>query len=80
MPTPSRLCSHRTSTAPMAHASRYQNRRRAVRLRGEGQAGGASCEQAAARRRRRRCVAALVEPPGGCWRAHGTRLWRPAPT
>lgn len=32
MPTPSMLCSHRTSTTPMAQASRYQNRRRAVRL------------------------------------------------
>lgn len=32
MPTPSMLCSQRTSTTPMAQASKYQNRRRAVRL------------------------------------------------
>jgi hypothetical protein len=32
MPTPSMLCNHLTTTTPMAQASRYQNRRRAVRL------------------------------------------------
>lgn len=39
MPTPSRLCSQRTSTAPMAQASRYQKMRRAVRLRSAGRRG-----------------------------------------
>lgn len=33
MPRPSMLCSHRTSTTPIAHANRYQNSLRAVRLR-----------------------------------------------